>query len=341
MGTIINNYTEYKRRLKEFFYGINEMPSNEEVQAFIDEYNLFIDWQIIILDVKKDISSLMLKEITSKSNFISSYKHYLEQLKKSFGIPDEMPSRRQIEEFIEEYNLEKNWGIVEEDVVKDLEEIVNGKYDDMLKDSAYVHDIPKTVIKSFVNPYAPSVNRSIQQINFQLNSSSNIDYVHLDKHANHFHSEPEKLSNIHKEEKRNGSNKINRKKKNNKKSQTGRKHTIFIDGDNHINEAQKGIEHTTKDTKVRAIFSQEGAKCKFDRKYQNRSNVSSKLVSPGNQAVDNQIKAEAGQLLKKRNQEITIVSRDKGFDDFKKRKNDRSSGNRINRVESVKNKLNS
>ncbi len=50
-------------------------------------------------------------------------------------------SRKQIEEFIEEYNLGKSWGIVEEDVVKDLEEIINGKYDDMLKDSAYVHDI--------------------------------------------------------------------------------------------------------------------------------------------------------------------------------------------------------
>lgn len=67
MGKKINNYIEYQKRLKEFFSGIKEMPSSEEVQSFIDKYNLFIDWQIIILDVKKDISSLMLKNITGKA----------------------------------------------------------------------------------------------------------------------------------------------------------------------------------------------------------------------------------------------------------------------------------
>mgnify|MGYP001659615289 CR=1 FL=1 len=104
MGKKINNYIEYQNRLKEFFSGIKEMPSSEEVQSFIDKYNLFIDWQIIILDVKKDISSLMLKNITGKSKSISSYKQYLVKLKESFGSLDEMPSRKQIEEFIEEYN---------------------------------------------------------------------------------------------------------------------------------------------------------------------------------------------------------------------------------------------
>lgn len=338
LGKKVNNYTEYKKRLKEFFQGINEMPSNEEVQSFIDEYNLLVDWQIIILDVKKDISSLMLKNITGKSKFISSYKQYLVQLKKSFGIPNEMPSRRQIKEFIKEYNLEKSWGIVEEDIVKDLEEIINGKYDDMLKDSAYVHDIleKKTVPKSPVNPYAPSVNRSTQKIAFQLNSLSNIDYGRPYRYTKYSSSVSEEISNIPKEEKRKDSNKINETKNN---SKTQREDTIFIDGDNHIKEAQKGIEHTTKDIKVRAIFSQPGAKQKFDMRYKNRSNVSSKLVSPGDQAVDNQIKAEAGQLLRKGNQNVTFVSHDKGFDEYKNRKNDRSSGNRINTVKSVKDAL--
>lgn len=76
--------------------------------------------------------------------------------------------------------------------------------------------------------------------------------------------------------------------------------TIFIDGDNHFDEGKKGIEHKSKDTKVRAIFSQSGAKDKFDRKYRGKPNVSSKLVPSGPQAVDNQIKSEAGQLLKKK-----------------------------------------
>ena len=204
MGKKINNYIEYQKRLKEFFSGIKEMPSSEEVQSFIDKYNLFIDWQIIIPDVKKDISSLMLKNITGKSKYISSYKQYLVKLKESFGSLDEMPSRKQIEEFIEEYNLGKSWGIVEEDVVKDLEEIINGKYDDMLKDSAYVQDImvKKTVTKSSINPYSPSVNRSTQEITFQLNSSSNIDYGRLYGHTYNSSSVSVKLPNILKEEKR-------------------------------------------------------------------------------------------------------------------------------------------
>lgn len=215
IGGKINNYIEYQKRLKEFFSGIKEMPSSEEVQSFIDKYNLFIDWQIIILDVKKDISSLMLKNITGKSKSISSYKQYLVKLKESFGSLDEMPSRKQIEEFIEEYNLGKSWGIVEEDVVKDLEEIINGKYDDMLKDSAYVHDITvkKTVTKSSINPYSPSVNRGTQEITFQLNSSSNIDYGRLYGHTYNSYSVSVKLPNILKEEKRKGSNKVNKTKK--------------------------------------------------------------------------------------------------------------------------------
>ena len=215
MGKKINNYIEYQKRLKEFFSGIKEMPSSEEVQSFIDKYNLFIDWQIIILDVKKDISSLMLKNITGKSKSISSYKQYLVKLKESFGSLDEMPSRKQIEEFIEEYNLGKSWGIVEEDVVKDLEEIINGKYDDMLKDSAYVHDITvkKTVTKSSINPYSPSVNRSTQEITFQLNSSSNIDYGCLYGHTYNSSSVSVKLPNILKEEKRKVQTKSIRRKK--------------------------------------------------------------------------------------------------------------------------------
>lgn len=86
IGEKINNYIEYQKRLKEFFSGIKEMPSSEEVQSFIDKYNLFIDWQIIILDIKKDISSLMLKNITGKSKSISSYKQYLVKLKESLVV---------------------------------------------------------------------------------------------------------------------------------------------------------------------------------------------------------------------------------------------------------------
>lgn len=116
--------------------------------------------------------------------------------------------------------------------------------------------------------------------------------------------------------------------------------TIFIDGDNHIDEGQKGIECTSKDIKIIAVFSQGGAKNKFDKKYVHKPNVSSKLVEPGSQAVDNKIKTEVGSLLKKGNQDIGIVSQDKGFAEFVRRKRNKKLDNYISTYKSVKGYLN-
>ena len=52
--------------------------------------------------------------------------------------------------------------------------------------------------------------------------------------------------------------------------------------------------------------------------------------------MDNQIKSEAGQLLKKGNQDITIVSHDKCFEVYRDRKKNGKDGNRITVVKSVK-----
>ena len=119
------------------------------------------------------------------------------------------------------------------------------------------------------------------------------------------------------------------------KKESKKQETIFIDGDNHFDEGQKGIDQLSENAKVRAIFSQPGAKRKFDIKYGNRPNISSKCVKPGNQAVDNQIKTEVGQLLKKENQDISIVSQDKGFVKYGNRKENGKDGNSINVVKSV------
>lgn len=157
--------------------------------------------------------------------------------------------------------------------------------------------------------------------------------VHTDSFYNHNVAVPIK------EQKQNKKASVPKRRNENsdrgKKSKDKRKATIFLDGDNHINEAVKGIEHTSKDVAVIAIFSQSGAKRKFDEKFGERRNVSSKIVSPGNQAVDNQIKAEAGQLLKEGRQKILIVSRDKGFERYANKKKNKKSNNKIFTAKSV------
>lgn len=302
----IKNYDEYLKILKENFNSTQQMPSDDEVHFFISRYNLDSDWKINIADVKQDIRFQILSPKTTidKQKRISSYKEYLIKLEAVFGIPGGMPKDSEIEAFISEFELKKNWGITIKDVSEDLEKIINGKYDELYKDASHRKK--------------PSVHKSIQQLNIYVpparkHTSVRSGYHHISESI--------------------------KQKCNGKKKASKSQETIFIDGDNHFDEGQKGIEHTTKDIKVRAIFSQPGAKKRFDRKYGHRSNVSSKLVPSGNQAVDNQIKAEAGQLLKNRNQDITFVSQDTDFAKYKDRKKNNKLGNKISTAKSVEEKL--
>ena len=334
VGKRIASYSEYEAQIKNAFGILNEMPSDEIIQSFIDEFNLFEDWQIIINEVKRDINSLIIKHKVDKS--ISSYKEYLIQIKNTFGILDKMPQKKQIQEFIEEYNLGKQWGIVEEDISKDLEYIINGRYKDILKDSAAAYNNQVNInINNLSNIYFPSVNRSTQKRTFQKNPSFYKKNKCMYEGERYSQSVSEKSSkipikdNIHN---------FNKNRKNIKKIKRQIKEIFLIDGDNHIKEAEKGIKNIPKDTRVRAFFSQEGAKRKFEKRHQGRANVSTKLVPPGNQAVDNQIKSEAGQEFKRGNPKIRIVSQDKGFDEYIKRKNDRSSRSNITRIKSVRDK---
>lgn len=303
----IKNYNEYLKKLRENFNGTQQMPSDDEVHSFISKYNLDSNWKINIFDVRQDILFQILspEAIIDRKKRISSYKEYLIKLKAVFGIPEIMPKDSEIEVFISEFGLKKNWGITVKDVSEDLEKFINGKYDELYKDASHRKK--------------PSVHKSIQQLNVHVlparkpTSVSRTGYYHTSKTINQKFNGKRKESNLQK--------------------------IIFIDGDNHFDEGQKGIEHTTEDIKVRAIFSQPGAKKRFDKKYGHKSNVSSKLVSPGNQAVDNQIKAEAGQLLKNGNQDITFVSHDTDFAKYKDRKKNNKLGNIISTAKSVEEKL--
>ena len=305
------------------------MPGQDNVQAFIDTYSLYDDWGIIVSEVTQDIMTLHLKsEVYSSSHKkkqISSYKTYLEKLRDAFGIPETMTESSRISEFIEEYNLFSVWGITEVDVSKDLQSFIDGKYDEMYKDAVPVYkSVSRAVSKQrTITPVASHRTDSIPS--YTYNPQPRV-YMSSDKKQ-----EISKREEKHKQRKTTEM-KLSVKAKANREKQE----TIFLDGDNHFDEGQKGIERLSKKTKVRAVFSQPTAKRKFDKKYGTRPNVSSKLVEPGGQAVDNQIKAEAGQLLKKGNQDITFVSHDKDFAEYGDRKRNKKDGNSITVVKSVR-----
>lgn len=292
------------------------MPEQTKVQAFIEAYSLFADWGIIASDVIQDIRTLIIQpkvySSSSKKKQISSYKQYLEKLYDAFGIPECIPDCSDISEFIDEYELSRVWGITVEDVTKDLQSFINGEYEEMYRESARV---------------GKPVNLAVPK------PSSITSHTYLPKPKM---LTPSVSSSVIPKSGKSSSVKPTVKKQTQAKAKKELEETIFIDGDNHLNEGQKGIEQLSKKTRVRAIFSQKGAKRKFDKKYGNRPNVSSKLVDPGDQAVDNQIKAEAGQLLKKGNQDITFVSQDKDFADYRDRKKCGKDGNRIRVSKSVK-----
>lgn len=307
----VKNYGEYLKRLKESFSDAKQMPSNEKVHCFISKYNLDSDWKILIVEVKQDILFQILnsKTTANKQKRILSYKEYLIKLKDAFGIPKVMQEDSKIKDFISEFALEKNWGITVKDVSEDLEKFISGKYDELYRDAIY-EPKPKSSVQKPVrqsDTYVPPVQKTV--------SGSRLT------------GPPKNLlkkSSVSKSVKEHGQ----------KKEEPELQKTIFIDGDNHIDVGQKGIECTSKDIEVRAFFSQSGAKEKFDKKYGDRPNVSSKLVSPGSQAVDNQIKTEAGRLLKKENQDVVFVSYDSDFKEYADKKNNKSQ-NRISVVKSV------
>lgn len=327
----VKSYTEYTKLLKATFGGCEKMPEQRDIQLFIDSNSLYDDWRILISDVSQDIRALVLKPKAYKSSpkkkRISSYRQYLEKLHETFGIPETMPESSRILTFIDEYELFRVWGITEEDVSKDLQSFIDGKYEEMHIDTTPVY---KPVTRVALKP-RPIVTVTSHK-SYPIPSYTYIPQPRVYSPPGTKH-ETSKSEEKPKSKPRKG---VGRKPSVKVKAKQEKQETIFLDGDNHFKEGQKGIERLSKKTKVRAVFSQPGAKRKFDKKNGERPNVSSKLVEPGNQAVDNQIKAEAGQLLKKGNQDITFVSHDSDFAEYRDRKKNRKDGNSITVVKSVK-----
>lgn len=325
----IKNYKEYIEKLRGEFGDIDKMPDNKTIQAFIDRNDLYDDWQIVLSDVEQDIRTKILiqkkYDSTQKKNRITSYKEYLEKLRDAFGIPDSMPSYTKIKDFIEEYALLRIWNIDVEDVSEDIQSFIDGKFEEMYSE-------------------ATSFNKPVVNVTPKSYTKSPVTYHPTYTYYQHAYTPSVKIYVTHSLDYRESDNDIlNKQKKSVSKKQIvkqkkKKQKTFFLDGDNHVKEGQKGIERLPKEDAVRAVFSQEGAKKKFDEKYKGLLNVSSILVKPGNQAVDNQIKAEAGQLLKKGNQDITFVSHDKGFEKYKDKKQNTKGGNHISVAKSIKEK---
>ena len=322
----INSFPEYLKTLKNNFDKIESMPSDEDIYSFISFNNLESDWGIVIEDVKKDITQNILIRQTKHTNknkmIIRSYEEYLIKLKEYFGIPTSIPSTNNIKKFIEEYSLGRIYGITVEDIKEDLDGFIDGKYEEMMEEAVLLKQqhAPKSSFSSNNKPvvrYNYNITRSYSSYNPQYTPPKQVVSLPAAKPA-----KPNRQKN-----------KIAPSPQKQKKETQD---TFLIDGDNNLNEGIQGIEHTRKDTAVKGYFTQEGAKRRFDRKFANRPNVSSELVEPGNQAVDNKIKDEARRLAKQKNQNVTIVSQDKGFQEVRgKRKN----GSRISTAKSVKEKL--
>ena len=314
-GPNIKNYSEYLKTLQETYNGIEEIPSDEELQGFISDNNLFDDWNIVVSDVKLDVINHILPHLKKKK--IHSYKTYLERLKEEFGIPKVMPCDNQLDEFITKFSLGEMWGITKDDVKEDLNDIIDGKYDEMYESAI------RSRQKKQTKPVNYTYNRSTTPTVTHYSTPTFTTYRPSYSVEKDYQPRVKKYTPKHKE----------KSKKEVYKSEDMA--NILVDGDNHFDEGQKGIEHTSKNTKVKVFFSQPGAKRKFDKKYRKRSNVSSKLVKPGDQAVDNEIKAEAGRLLKEK-KNVAIVSQDKGFKKYGDKKNKNSYGSKVKTAKSVK-----
>ena len=325
----IYNYLEYLNMLKKSFGDVKKMPTDEDIYEFIKKYNLESDWNVEIEDVKKDINqSILVKYRTkAKKQFIRSYDEYLVKLKEEFGIPESMPKDIDIKSFINEYNLEKIYGITTEEVTKDLNGFIEGKYDEMYEEALSLkHE--KNSKPDHRSVYRPIIlapkRRTVSQYYSQSYRSYYTPPIQIQQPASKSKSKSD--YNQHGKDK---------KKIRNIKQENELQETYLLDGDNHINEGVKGIEHTTKDKIVKAFFSQPGAKRRFDKKFAKRPNVSSELVEPGDQAVDKRIKKETEIITRKKNQKVTIVSQDKGFQKVQCKK---KNGSSIFTAKSVKEK---
>ncbi len=87
----------------------------------------------------------------------------------------------------------------------------------------------------------------------------------------------------------------------------------LVDGDNHVYEGLDGLDKIGTFGKVLVFVSQPGLRDNLRRKYGGKINII--MVNPGENAVDNRIKAILGNKVKNRKtyQKIYVISQDKGY----------------------------
>ena len=294
--------------------------------------------------IRKAVNEILMSRV-----HIKNYTEYLERIRDEFGKTEFMPCNAIIQGFISENHLYTDWGIVAEDVKKDIYKTIlcdNNRekktsrkgvitsYRIYLQKIRLEFGIPDRMpvdssIDSFVKGYDLDANWgiTIEDVKADLCEMIAGNYDKMYSEAKEVASKtvislPISVSSNDYEQKR--------------KCHPEAEVTFLLDGDNHFDEGQKGVEHTSKYTPVKAFFAQRGAKDKFKKITTNRPNVMSKYVKPGNQAVDRKIIKEADKLLEKRNQIIIIVSQDKGYERYYKNKVAIDSGNSVLFVKSVK-----
>lgn len=263
---------------------------------------------------------------------IKNYKVYLKKLKDTFGDIENLPDNKAIQAFIDRNNLYDDWQIVLADVEQDIRTTIllkksisiQKKQNRITSYKQYLeklHDsfgIPKsmpsyTKIKEFVDEYELFRIWKVNEDDVSEDIQSFIDGKYEEMYL-----EATSL---------------------NKPDVPVTPKRIFPPVTYHSTNRYSSYTYTSLEQRY-GTRSQEGAKKKFDEKYKNRPNVSSKRVKPGDQAVDNQIKSEVGQLLKKENQDITIVSHDNGFKEYAEKKKNNKGGNHICVIKSVKERKN-
>ena len=100
------------------------------------------------------------------------------------------------------------------------------------------------------------------------------------------------------------------KKKDKPKPSKGRSVLIIIDGDNHVYEALDGIDTVRNKADIQVFLTNDNLNEKLKSDY----GINAQVVESGPQAVDNRIKAIAGDQAKKHTyNRIVIVSHDKGY----------------------------
>ena len=274
---------------------------------------------------------------------------YLALLKDTFSQISRMPEQMVIQDFMEKHNLYDDLGMWDSDVKRDIKfYVLDYKYKQIKKTSAntissykgYLEklkehfDIPlimpgKDDIQGFIDYYKLEKNYDIdiKDVTEDLKRIIDGDFYEMYQEAVKDAPKPWVLPAY-------VTKTVFQTSRSSTESNIG-KTVILVDGDNHIKEGLDGIDNKPTDLEVKAYFSQAGAKEKFDKTHFGRG-ISAEIVESGNQAVDKRIMFEANTLLTDKRVNVVIISQDKDFVGYGKRKNDEVGEKRVQVHKSIR-----